>query len=171
MLFRSWRQGWSLDLVQLLERASQQWVEEFLRNDKPSSALCADLEELLRQRVSSLLLEEGCDQDLVLAVVGSEPQAWKRTLADVCDAKTRIQLLRSLREQGTLSQVQAVVQRAARLAEQGTLGRDVVSAAGIVDPALFERSSEGAMLQVVNQLTPIASGRANYAEQIGRAHV
>ena len=63
-----WRQGWSLDLVQLLERASQQWVEEFLRNDKPSSALCADLEELLRQRVSSLLLEEGCDQDLVLEI-------------------------------------------------------------------------------------------------------
>jgi glycyl-tRNA synthetase beta chain len=54
--------------------------------------------------------------------------------------------------------VQTVVTRAARLAEKGSLDSAVLSPAGVVDASLFETASEGAMLQVLEQLQPIATG-------------
>ena len=66
---------------------------------------------------------------------------------------------------GGLAAVQAVVTRAARLAEKGSLATDVLSAAGVVDPSLFETRSEAGMLEVLNRLEPIAtaSGSDRYA--------
>jgi glycyl-tRNA synthetase beta chain len=123
-----------------------------------------DLEELLRQRASSLLVEEGVDPDIVLAVAGHEPEARKRLLANVCDAKARVLLLQRLRQAGNLSQIQSVVQRASRLAEKGNLARDVLQTKGVVDPELFESASEAAMLRVLNDLTPIAASADRYEE-------
>ena len=159
-----WRQNWALDLVAFLERAAKQWLEEFLQSESNSAELCVDLEELLRQRVCSLLVEDGFDQDIVQAVAGNESQDRKRLLSDVCDAKFRVMLLQTLREGGKLGQVQSVVQRASRLAEKGELARDVLRAKGVVDPGLFERQSEAAMLQVLNSLTPIAECADRYEE-------
>jgi glycyl-tRNA synthetase beta chain len=159
-----WRQNWALDLVAFLQRAAKQWLEEFLQGDSNSAELCVDLEELLRQRVCSLLVEDGFDQDIVQAVAGKESQDRKRLLSDVCDAKLRVNLLQKLREGGRLGQVQSVVQRASRLAEKGELPRDVLRARGVVDAGLFERQSEAAMLQVLNSLTPIAECADRYEE-------
>jgi len=58
-----------------------------------------------------------------------------------------------------------VVTRAARLAEKGDLPSQVLSANGVVDPGLFEKSSETAMLAVLNALEPIATRRS--AERYG----
>jgi glycyl-tRNA synthetase beta chain len=65
-----------------------------------------------------------------------------------------------------LAAVQAVVQRASRLAEKGELAVNVLTAQGVVKSSLFEKSSESAMLQVLNKLEPIAtgSGPSRYAE-------
>ena len=77
---------------------------------------------------------------------------------DPADARQRADLLVALRRSGELAAVQAVVTRAARLAEKGSLAPTVLSAAAVVDPALFEQPSEAAMLQVLNSLEPIATG-------------
>jgi glycyl-tRNA synthetase beta chain len=114
--------------------------------------------------VCSLLVEDGFDQDIVQAVAGNESQDRKRLLSDVCDAKSRVKLLQTLRQEGKLGQVQSVVQRASRLAEKGELARDVLRTKGVVDPGLFERESEAAMLQVLNSLTPIAECADRYEE-------
>lgn len=159
-----WRKNWVLDGVAFLDRAARQWLEIFLQHDADATSLCGDLEELLRQRVGSLLVEEGFDQDIVQAVMGVEPLDQKRLLRNVCDGRDRVALLQTLRREGTLGQVQAVVQRASRLAEKGDLPRSVLGGPGIVDPDLFERQSEAAMLEVLTRLTPLAEGEGNYAE-------
>jgi len=64
----------------------------------------------------------------------------------------------ALRRSGGLAAVQAVVTRAARLAEKGDLEPGVLSPAAVVDPALFEKTSETAMLGVLQQLEPMATG-------------
>jgi glycyl-tRNA synthetase beta chain len=66
-----------------------------------------------------------------------------------------------LRSSGQLVAVQAVVTRAARLANQGDLPGSVLSATGVVDSALFEKSSEFSMLAVLTNLEPIAAGNSN----------
>jgi glycyl-tRNA synthetase beta chain len=66
----------------------------------------------------------------------------------------------ALRQSGELAAVQAVVTRAARLAEKGNLAHSVLSADGVVDAALFEQPSEAGMLAVLQGLEPIATGSA-----------
>ena len=153
-----WHQGWRLDLVALLQRACAHWAELLPAFQVDPTALAADLGEFLRQRLVSLLEEEGLPVDLVQAVAG-EGVSLTRVLADPGDARQRAELLVALRANGQLAAVQAVVTRAARLAAKGNLAADVLSPLGVVSPDLFEKSSEVAMLTVLQELEPIASGQ------------
>ena len=152
-----WDRNWSLDLPALLGRASQHWACLFPAFDVDAERLSADLAELLRQRIASLLEEEGLDADVVQAVAG-EGLPLGRVLVDPSDARRRAALLQSLRRSGALAAVQAVVQRASRLAEKGDLAEGVCSPAAVVEPGLFEKASEAAMLTVLQRLEPIAGG-------------
>ena len=153
-----WHQGWRLDLVTLLQRACAHWAELLPAFQVDPTALAADLGEFLRQRLVSLLEEEGLPVDLVQAVAG-EGVSVTRVLADPADARQRAKLLVALRANGQLAAVQAVVTRAARLAAKGDLAADALSPLGVVSPDLFEKSSEAAMLTVLQELEPIASGK------------
>ncbi|MEB3262892.1 MAG: glycine--tRNA ligase subunit beta [Synechococcus sp.] len=154
-----WDRGWSLDLSALLERSTAHWAEQMPHFGVDAPALAGELGEFLRQRLVSLLEEEGLPVDLVQAVAG-ETVPLERILTDPADARQRADLLVDLRASGELAAVQAVVTRAARLAAKGDLQALVLDPAGVVDPSLFEKGSEAAMLQVLQQLHPIASGSA-----------
>jgi len=154
--------GWPLDLPALLERACRHWAELLPHHRIDPHTLAAELAEFLRQRLQSLLEEEGFAPDLVQAVAG-EGLALQRVLEDPSDARNRCRLLQSLRRDGELAAVQEVVQRAARLAEKSDLESGVLSPEGVVNAALFEKESEAAMLAVLRRLEPIASGRASDA--------
>ena len=148
--------GWSLDLQRLLERATAHWAQLLPEFKVDAPALAAELAEFLRQRLLSLLEEGGTAVDLVQAVAGDGVPI-ERVITDPADARQRAELLMALRSSGELAAVQAVVTRAARLAEKGDLDASVLSAAAVVDPALFEKSSEAGMLAVIDQLEPIAT--------------
>ena len=154
-----WERGWRLDLLALLTESAQLWQQRFPDFKVDASALTSDLVQLLRQRIQSQLEDDGHDADLVQAVAG-DSLSDSRLLGDPLDVLDRIRLLRRLRDQKGLAAVQAVVQRAARLAEKGDLDAAVLSAAAVVDPSRFASSSEVAMHAVVNQLEPLASARA-----------
>ena len=151
-----WAKGWCLDLQRLLERATAHWAQLLPEFNVAAPALAAELGEFLRQRLQSLLEEGGTAVDLVQAVVGDGVPI-ERVITDPADARQRAELLMALRSSGELAAVQAVVTRAARLAEKGDLDSTVLSAAQVVDPALFEKSSEAGMLAVIEQLQPIAT--------------
>ncbi|MEB3322794.1 MAG: glycine--tRNA ligase subunit beta [Synechococcaceae cyanobacterium] len=153
-----WARGWSLDLATVLGRAAGHWADLLPQESVQPAALAAELAEFLRQRIASLLEEEGLAADLVQAVAGGTVPA-ERLIADPADARRRADLLAELRGSGELAGVQAVVTRAARLAEKGDLPEGVLSAGKVVDPALFTSPSERAMLEVLERLEPIATGR------------
>ena len=149
-------QGWQFNLVALLERATGHWSALLPHCNVQAPALAAELAEFLRQRVVNLLEDDGVDGDLVQAVAG-DPLAASRVLEDPADVSRRAALLADLRKTGELAAVQAVVTRAARLAEKGDLPLDVLCADQVVDAALFEKSSEAGMLEVLKALEPITS--------------
>ncbi|MBM5796054.1 MAG: glycine--tRNA ligase subunit beta [Cyanobacteria bacterium M_surface_7_m2_037] len=151
-----WAKGWSLNLQQLLERATAHWAQLLPEFKVDAAALASELAEFLRQRLQSLLEEGGTAVDLVQAVAGDGVPI-ERVITDPGDARQRAELLMTLRASGELAAVQAVVTRAARLAEKGELPATVLSAAGVVDAELFEKSSEAGMLAVIEQLEPIAT--------------
>ena len=155
-----WEKGWRLDLLTLLQRSCKHWAELLPHYAVDAEKLTTELADFLRQRLVSLLEEGGMDVDLVQAVAGNTGDQG-RVLSDPEDARQRVALLMELRSSGQLAAVQAVVTRAARLANQADLPSSVLSAAAVVDPDLFEKSSEAAMLAVLNKLEPIATSRAH----------
>jgi glycyl-tRNA synthetase beta chain len=158
-----WDRQWSLDLVELLAQATPHWQRLLPDLTVQPQALAADLLEFLRQRLASLLEEEGFGPDLVQAVAG-DGVASERVLRDPADARARAELLQRLRREERLPLVQAVVQRASRLAEHADLEWDVVRPDGVVDPALFRSPSEAAVQTVLESLAihAAASGTARY---------
>jgi len=153
-----WDRGWRLNLLTLLTDASQLWKRLFPSFHVEADALRDDLALLLRQRIQSQLEEDGHSSDLVQAVAG-EGMSDQRLLVDPIDVLDRIRLLAELRQQQRLGAVQAVVQRAARLAEKGDLVDDCLDAGSVVDSARFESPSEQAMFEVVTRLEPLAVSR------------
>lgn len=152
-----WQRGWRLDLQVLLTRATGHWAQLFPHFQVDGQSLTLELGSFLCQRIASLLEEQEVPIDLVQAVAGDTVDQ-ARLLRDPADARQRADLLVQLRRRGALDAVQAVVTRAARLAVKGDLDQAVLSAAGVVEPALFEQPSEAAMLQVLERLEPLANG-------------
>jgi glycyl-tRNA synthetase beta chain len=160
-----WNRGWRLDLPSLLDQAAGHWSEVLPSFAIEPKALASELGDFLRQRLVSQLEEQGEAIDLVQAVT-AEADGSKRLLTDPLDALDRLKLLAQLRQNARLAPVQAVVQRASRLADKGDLERNQLSAADVVDPALFEQPSEAAMLEVIHQLAGIVNttGRERYPQ-------
>jgi glycyl-tRNA synthetase beta chain len=157
-----WNQGWTLDLNVFLAKAVEAWRELFPAFAVDTAQLTSDLSALLRQRITSQLEDDGYAADLVQAVAG-DTVSTTRLLRDPLDVRVRIQLLRGLRDQGRLTAVQAVVQRASRLAEKGDLPLDVLSSTEVVDPSRFESASEKGLFDATKRLTPLAE-RGSYQE-------
>ena len=157
-----WDRGWRMDLQSLLSRTVDEWADRFPAFAVDRNQLLDDLILLLRQRIVSQLEEDGHAPDLVQAVAG-ETIAPERLLVDPIDVQDRIQLLSSLRRNDRLEALQAVVQRAARLAAKADLDEYTLSVDSVVDPQRFESSSEQGMFDVLNKLQPLASER-RYAE-------
>ena len=152
-----WDRGWRLNLLALLQRATAHWASLLPEAGVNPASLAAELVEFLRQRLVSLLEETGFDGDLVQAVAAAGLPL-ERVLGDPEDARRRAMLLAELRRSGGLSAVQAVVQRASRLAAKGDLDPSILAPSGVVNPALFESPAENAMLEALQQLEPIAAG-------------
>jgi glycyl-tRNA synthetase beta chain len=157
-----WNQGWKLDLNVFLAKAVEAWRELFPAFAVDTAQLTSDLSALLRQRITSQLEDDGYAADLVQAVAG-DTVSTTRLLHDPLDVRVRIQLLRGLRDQGRLTAVQAVVQRASRLAEKGDLPLDVLSSTEVVDPSRFESASEKGLFDATERLNPLAE-RGAYQE-------
>lgn len=161
-------QGWRLDLNALLQRATAHWQALLPGLGVDSAALSLELQEFLRQRLVAQLEEEGFDADLVRAVAGATVQG-ERLLRQPIDAWERTQVLADLRASGALKEVQAVVQRAARLAQHSELSGQVLRADGVVEPARFTASSEAQLLAVVQDIEPLACGEAGSIDYSGLA--
>lgn len=160
-----WDRSWGLNLEALLQRAAAHWASLLPQLHVDAASLAGEIGEFLRQRLVSLLEEQGLDGDLVQAVAG-ETVALERVLRDPADARRRAELLVQLRASGELAAVQAVVTRAARLAEKGDLGLDQISPGQVVQPQLFEQPSEQAMLEVLERLEPIVGGNSSDRYQL-----
>ena len=114
--------------------------------------------------MQTLLQDElGVDYDLVNAVLGD------RALSDPLDVKDRALFLQTMRRSGRIDKVYETVNRATRLAAQGTLDTQVLDPAGVIDPAALEAKSEQAFLAALTTLVPqtqAAQASRNYDQLV-----
>ncbi|MGB3495613.1 MAG: glycine--tRNA ligase subunit beta, partial [Elainellaceae cyanobacterium] len=165
----TWRGNLAINLRQLLDRAIAAFTQNHTIKKGDAQTLQASLEKFFLQRLQSLLQDEWqIGYDLILAVVGNvdaetEDLDYKqRALSDVLDVRDRAQFLQTIRADGTLAVIYETVNRASRLAAQGELDTDVLDPKTVVEPKLFQQSSEQAFYDALVKLLPqTQSAQAN----------
>ncbi|MCU0525273.1 MAG: glycine--tRNA ligase subunit beta [Elainella sp. Prado103] len=163
----TWAANLELNLEQLLHQA----VSAFLAGSTPpktdAASLLQQLQEFFLQRVRTLLQEDrSIDYDLVNAVLGeSDPDYTARALQNLLDVRDRAEFLQSIRQNGQLTAIYETVNRASRLAAQGTLDKTTLEPTGLIDPRQFQQPSEQAFYEALIQLVPetqAAQAERNY---------
>ncbi|PSR18605.1 glycine--tRNA ligase subunit beta [filamentous cyanobacterium CCP3] len=144
-----WAAGLPLNLARLLDTVVSDFVQDPSLGVNDPEALRTQLHDFFLQRVQTLLQDEmGIDYDLVNAVLS------ERALADPLDVKDRALFLQAMRRSGRMDKVYETVNRATRLAAQGTLDTQVLDPAGVIAPAALEAKSEQAFLAALQTLVP-----------------
>ena len=148
---------WEANLTINLHRLLEQLVAEFTRNyEKAIPDLLSQLCDFFLQRIRTLLQDEkNIDYDLINAVLGEDdPEYTERALKDLLDVRERAIFLQTIRQDGSLDKIYETVNRSARLAKQGDLDTVQLKPQKIVNPKLFEKSSEEEFYQALIALVP-----------------
>ncbi|HEY9610069.1 glycine--tRNA ligase subunit beta, partial [Allocoleopsis sp.] len=163
----SWSADLSINLKQLIEQAAANFVATYPDKASPTTSLA----EFFLQRIRTLLQEErGVDYDLVNAVLGENDAEYaERALQDLLDVRDRALFLQEIRNNGKLSEIYETVNRSARLAKQGDLDTQQLDPTAVVNPQLFEKSSEPAFYEALVELVPqtqTAQEQRNYQQLV-----
>jgi glycyl-tRNA synthetase beta chain len=150
-----WTAQLGLNLKALLQKAISDFSQTFGKADTVG-ALQQQLQDFFLQRIRTLLQEEqGVDYDLVNAVLGeADPHYSQRALADLLDVQARALFLQQRRTDATLGIFYETVNRATRLAKQGTLDTHTLDPATVIQPKQFQQDSEQALYTALTQLLP-----------------
>lgn len=149
----TWFANLQINLERLLERITTNFASKF---NKDAKSLITTLREFFLQRIRTLLQEEKqIDYDLVNAVLGeNDPEYTERALQDLLDVRDRALYLQQIRNDGTLDKIYETVNRSTRLAAQGDLDYQQLEPTAVVNPELFQKSSESAFYNALVELVP-----------------
>ncbi|HIK19208.1 MAG TPA: glycine--tRNA ligase subunit beta [Leptolyngbyaceae cyanobacterium M33_DOE_097] len=164
-----WANQLPLNLYALIEQTTTDFAQQFASVMKLSLAeLQQHLRDFFLTRIRTLLLEdENVDYDLVNAVLDEgDSEYTQRALEDVCDVRDRALYLQSLRQDGTLEKIYETINRASRLAKQGQLGTDQLEPAAVIQPSLFQKPSEQAFFDALQQLHSEMKGEKEYQKLV-----
>ena len=153
-----WNADLEIDLNQLIEQGAADFVSGH-SSPKASEANrtspMAALQEFFLQRICTLLQEKNIDYDLVNAIVGDgDAEYTERALTDLLDVRDRALFLQETRNNGRLTEIYETINRSARLAAKGDLDTQVLNPEGLVNPELFEESSEREFYDALLELLP-----------------
>jgi len=147
----TWTADLALNLHQLLHLV---WAD-VAKTRTVEASLIAALHDFFLQRLRSLLQDDrAIDYDLVNAVLGeNDPEYAERALYDLRDVRDRALFLQTFRNNGTLATLYETVNRATRLAAQGTLDTQHLDS-NLIRPDLFQQPSEQALYEALVHLAP-----------------
>lgn len=148
-----WAADLPLNLYQLLAQTATEFKQVY---PEALPDLLPQLYNFVEQRVRTLLQEEqGIDYDLVNAVLGEDdPEYTERGLKDLLDLRARALFLQSIRNNGILNNIYETVNRSSRLAKQGELDTFELAPSQVINPKLFQKSSEQDFYDSLVQLVP-----------------
>ena len=147
-----WDANFNLNLAELLEQFSGEFVEQFPDQESPLSLLT----DFFLQRLRTLLQDNrSIDYDLVNAVLGeNDPEYSQRALQDLLDVRDRALFMQEIRQNKTLNIIYETINRSTRLAAKGSLDTQQLAPQKVVNPELFEKSSEQNFYDALVKLVP-----------------
>jgi glycyl-tRNA synthetase beta chain len=146
---------WHGNLAINLNRLIEEGARDFSTAHPDLTSPTAALQEFFIQRIRTLLQDEkNIDYDLVNAVLGEgDLEYTTRALEDLLDVRDRAIFLQSIRDNHQLDNIYETVNRSTRLAAQGDLDTQSLEPQ-LVNPELFEQSSERAFYNALVELVP-----------------
>ncbi|MEM7761099.1 MAG: DALR anticodon-binding domain-containing protein, partial [Cyanobacteria bacterium P01_A01_bin.40] len=82
------------------------------------------------------------------------PEYTQRALEDLLDVRDRALFLQSTRNNGKLQEIYETINRSARLASKGNLDTQALDPQDLINPELFEQSSERDFYEALVELLP-----------------
>ena len=163
----TWAANLPIDLLALINAVVPIFCEHYSSVMKLTPEdLKQQLKDFFLLRIQTLLKDENTiDYDLVNAVLGENDVEYSdRALTNVLDVSDRAIFLQTIRNDGRLAAIYAVINRAAKLAAKGTIGTTELDVTSNVKPELFEKDSERSFFDALSQLGTIPN--RNYTESI-----
>ena len=158
---------WHGNLVINLQDLLVETCEDFTSAHRDKDSPLEIIRDFFLQRISTLLQDElNIDYDIVNAVLGDNDDEYiDRALSNLLDVRDRAFFLQQIRDNSLLGEIYATVNRSAKLAAKGDLDYQELDATKVINPNLFESSSEQELYQALQKLAPIsqkASSDRNY---------
>ncbi|HEY9737174.1 MAG TPA: glycine--tRNA ligase subunit beta [Trichocoleus sp.] len=152
----TWNANLALNLHQILKTVIQDFVADPAITIADAAELETQLNDFFLTRVRTLLQdEEAIDYDLINAVLGeNDPDYTERALINLLDVRDRARFLQNIRQDGSLNRIYETVNRASRLAAQGSLDTRTLDPGAAVDVNLFQQPSERAFFEALQALLP-----------------
>ena len=113
-----------------------------------------DLIEFTNQRIISYLDELSISKDLIKAICFIETSTKKRIM-NILDLKIRINTINQLKVKADFSEIQKVISRVSKLAQNGNLKTTIFSCSDYVNPDLFEKECETKVFKFIKELEDI----------------
>lgn len=160
----TWAANLPLNLAQLLEQITTDFASTFAGMKPTLADLRQQLCGFFVQRIRTLLQEDlDVDYDLVNAVLAeNDAEFVDRALTHLLDVRDRALFLQAIRDNGALAAIYETVNRASRLAAQGDLDTQQLDPAAVVQPTLFQKSSEQGFYDALGQLQAQRQSQQDY---------
>ncbi|WP_373540314.1 glycine--tRNA ligase subunit beta [Chamaesiphon sp.] len=164
-----WNANLDINLARLIDRIVTEFQQ--IRTKVNTAELTQQLQDFFIQRLRNLLQEDRhIDYDLVNAILGeNDPEYTQRALTDLLDTRDRAIFIQQIRDNGTLENIYATVNRSSKLAAQGNLNTQQLAPNKVVQTSLFQKSSEQAVYDGLIALEPqtkAAQASRNYQQLI-----
>ena len=116
------------------------------------------------QRIVRHLEEISLSKEFIKAVFSSDELSQKRVL-NIVDLKHRIKSIMNFNEKHNFVEIQKIISRVSKLANNSDLSRDVLSTRDYVNIKLFEKDCEFKVFEFIGELEKFFSeGYCNYLE-------
>ena len=157
-----WDYELDLPLDNLFNELIDFWKITFPNLNFSKEKVSNDLNEFLVQRILSHLEETSQDKELIKAVCSSDEFSRKRIL-NIVSLKNRIKSIIDFKERETFVDIQKVITRVSKLANNSTLSTNVFSTKEYVNSKLFEKDCEFRVFEFIRELEKLFSSRdCNY---------
>ncbi len=149
-----WQFELDLDIDNIFEELLEYWTISLPNLKFVKEKVLNDLIEFTNQRIISHLDELSISKDLIKAICFIETST-KKSIMNILDLKNRINTINELKGKADFSEIQKVISRVSKLAQNGNLKTTILSSNDYVNPDLFEKECETKVFKFIKELEEI----------------
>ena len=136
-----WEFEFDLPMVNIFKQLLDYWKSSLPNLNFAKEKVLNDLVEFTNQRIINHIEELSYSKVLIKAICFDDYRT-ERRIINILDLKNRFNTVNYLKEQENFAEIQKVISRVIKLANNGNMETSILSSKGYVNPDLFEKKCE-----------------------------